>query len=1045
METFTDGGNTVRPDDRYLIYKCLNDDSAAFGILVDKYKAGVYALAYSRLRNFHDAEDVAQEAFVKAYQKLRTLKYWDDFPAWLYSITSNLCKNWIRAQSTRRDLEFVADQASGVAGHSSIDSHSEDPTYESLHEALNSLPEIYCQALTMFYLSDMSTREIARFLGTSPNNIAQRLKRARAKLKEEMVAMISTTFEEQKLQAGFTFRIVESVKRLKIQATPRTTGLPWGLSLATGIILAILSIGSHLSVPDFMSASTEPVLSSELSVADIGEIPVDILSISRIPAISGGQGNDSSGASGLPDQSNEILLAPRKADFTFPKEPTARLGKGTLMGARQGLEGSLAYSPDEKLIAVAGGAGVWLFNAADLTEVGLLQGHTSPVSSVDFSPDGKLLASGGWMDKTVRLWDLETQEKVHVFWGQSDWVGSVKFSPDGRLIAAAGSSGDWGETAVRLLDVATKKEIAVIRKPGEWINTPSFSPDGKLLAAGSTNNVVRIWSVEEAKEIAVLEGHTGTVRSVFFNSDGSLLASAGGDGTIRLWDVEKREEITVLEGHTDGVSCISFSPDDKLLASGGRDKTVRLWDIDKQKELGALKEYDNSVWGVFFSPNGERLALGIGDSTVRLWDMAEQKETATLEGYNGDVYFVSFSPDGKLLASGGGFGDSEIRLWNMDEIEEAAPLEGFRARCVSFSPDGKMLAAGGWDNTICLWDMETKSKIAVLEGHKHSVACISFSPDGKLLASGGGYEDSTIRLWDVEKRKEIDVLEGHTDGVVCVAFSPDGGLLASGGGGYTVRLWDVKTGKENAVLRAHNRVVCGVAFSPDGNLLASGSYDWRIYLWDVEPAPPLMLRPKKPIQLAALSTQSVEALCFSPDGKYLVSGERDKLVKIWDVAEKRLVKMLNGHNTWPISSLSFSPDGKWLASGSYDGTVLLWDMNPEVSDQSVGPMGKLPSKWGEVRRTELYQNYPNPFNPETWLPFSLSESEHVKIKIHTQTGQLVRTLDLGQRPSGTYLSKEKAAYWDGRNETGEAVTSDVYFYTLEAGSFAQTRKMTVLR
>ena len=82
----------MRTADGYIIGKCLNGDSAAFGLLVDKYRAGVYALAYSKLRDFHDAEDVAQEAFIKAYQKLRTLKRFDRFHAWLYVITCNFCR-----------------------------------------------------------------------------------------------------------------------------------------------------------------------------------------------------------------------------------------------------------------------------------------------------------------------------------------------------------------------------------------------------------------------------------------------------------------------------------------------------------------------------------------------------------------------------------------------------------------------------------------------------------------------------------------------------------------------------------------------------------------------------------------------------------------------------------------------------------------------------------------------------------------------------------------------------------------------------------------
>lgn len=76
----------MRTEDGYIVHKCLNGDSAAFGLLVDKYKGGVYALAYSKLRDFRDAEDVTQEVLIRAYQKLRTLRQRDRIFAWLYSI-----------------------------------------------------------------------------------------------------------------------------------------------------------------------------------------------------------------------------------------------------------------------------------------------------------------------------------------------------------------------------------------------------------------------------------------------------------------------------------------------------------------------------------------------------------------------------------------------------------------------------------------------------------------------------------------------------------------------------------------------------------------------------------------------------------------------------------------------------------------------------------------------------------------------------------------------------------------------------------------------
>ena len=93
--------------------------------------------------------------------------------------------------------------------------------------------------------------------------------------------------------------------------------------------------------------------------------------------------------------------------------------------------------------------------------------------------------------------------------------------------------------------------------------------------------------------------------------------------------------------------------------------------------------------------------------------------------------------------------------------------------------------------------------------------------------------------------------------------------------------------------------------------------------------------------------------------------------------------------------------------------------------------------------TVLLANYPNPFNPETWIPYQLSESAEVTVTIYAANGAVVRTLDLGHRRAGSYESRSRAAYWDGRNAAGEPVASGVYFYTLQAGEFSATRKMVI--
>ncbi|MCZ6679804.1 MAG: RNA polymerase sigma factor [Candidatus Poribacteria bacterium] len=140
----------MRTEDVHLIDQCLKGEPEAFGLLVDKYKSSIYAFAYAKLGNFQDAEDLSQEVFIAAYQKLHDLKRWDRFLAWLYAIASNLCKKSIQARVRCPDREYLTDQDESVLDRPSMDAYQEGLKYEPLYEALEALPEMYRQVVTLY-------------------------------------------------------------------------------------------------------------------------------------------------------------------------------------------------------------------------------------------------------------------------------------------------------------------------------------------------------------------------------------------------------------------------------------------------------------------------------------------------------------------------------------------------------------------------------------------------------------------------------------------------------------------------------------------------------------------------------------------------------------------------------------------------------------------------------------------------------------------------------------------------------------------------------
>jgi RNA polymerase sigma factor (sigma-70 family) len=300
-------------DDGSIIHACLNGESEAFGILVDKYKAGIYAFAYSKLGDFQDAQDVTQEVFLESYKNLHSLRRWESFSFWLYRMASTLCKKFIQKRAKYPDSEHFEDLSSQSLANPSMNSYRENVLHESVHDALNSLPETYREVLMLHYFVGMDSKEIAKALGTSPTAIRMRISRAREQLKEEMLNMMGTAFNQQRLQASFTFRIVEAVKRIKIHPVSQMKGLPWGISLATGLLIAFLSINPTLSLFNHVGTPIFAPLPVESKVLKVGEIPVDVVKVSNISIISNLMGKGKGGEPKQPDE-NALFMAPQAED-----------------------------------------------------------------------------------------------------------------------------------------------------------------------------------------------------------------------------------------------------------------------------------------------------------------------------------------------------------------------------------------------------------------------------------------------------------------------------------------------------------------------------------------------------------------------------------------------------------------------------------------------------------------------------------------------------------------------------------------------------------
>ncbi len=529
---------------------------------------------------------------------------------------------------------------------------------------------------------------------------------------------------------------------------------------------------------------------------------------------------------------------------------------------------------------------------------------------VEFSPDGKLLATGD-ANGGVRLWNVIDGRQLQNFDGHIGWVRVATFSPNSQTLASCSDDG-----IIKLWDVSTGMLLHTLEQDNVRCWSVRFSSDGTLLASGRADNIIKLWDVSSGHCLKTLQGHTDMIRQVAFSKNGAILASASLDTTVKLWDVSTGECWKTLQGHTQAVWSIAFSPDGRTLASGSKDNTVKLWNVNTGECWKTLQGSQiEFVWSVAFSPDAQILAIAKEASSISFWDVQTGQCIQTLSGHTSRVSSVTFSPDGRFLASAAE--DQTIRLWEVATGRCIKTFQGYPSFvwAVAFSPDGESLAANT-SQLVRLWDIATGKCLKTFHGHRSNVTALVFSSDGQTLFSSS--LDQTIRVWHISKGQGLRTLEGHTGFIFSLFYSPDGKTLASGSADSTIKLWDVKTGQCLKTLQEHTGFIFSLSYSPDGNTLASGSADSTIKLWNVPT--------EKIIQEFKGHQGWIYAIAFSPDGHTLVSGGIDLTLKLWDIKTGDCRQTLSGHSKM-ITSVKFSPQGDQVVSVSQDLTIKIWDVH----------------------------------------------------------------------------------------------------------------------
>ncbi len=257
--------------DAELIQQVLQGNPEAFGCLVKKYQKGVHTLAWRKIGDFHIAQEITQDAFLKAYQKLGTLKNHNLFAGWLYVIASHLCSDWHRKHpQPLESLETLDDSEMEQMPYSRYmaekqATQADETRREIVKKLLQKLPESERTVITLYYFGEMTSEAIGEFLGVSANTVRSRLSRARNRLKKEE-DMIRQSLDSFQLSAYLTEDIMRKISRTPpVKTSANKPVRPWVISAASAVIIFLLiGVGtqylSRFQKPYNLNATSEPTV-----------------------------------------------------------------------------------------------------------------------------------------------------------------------------------------------------------------------------------------------------------------------------------------------------------------------------------------------------------------------------------------------------------------------------------------------------------------------------------------------------------------------------------------------------------------------------------------------------------------------------------------------------------------------------------------------------------------------------------------------------------------------------------------------------------------